>query len=319
MARNDVLRVRRKAMKVLPHEGHRALVLRKHRTEGIHDRDLALHRCRERSAERPHEWLRIDDARVVPHRSALAPPIGLVVTQHDRKWRVEHDETARVVREVVRRPEDDPVAPLFEPLAIEAHEREVFGELRRVHDADGAGAFAALISRLVLRERERHVDEARAELRVGIDRTRMRRQGERVQHHGLRLAGRRVAVELREGQPLVGDEDVGARDAVPQRLGREPHRFLVRREREELVEQVRMIRHHATELVVHGSDVFRGAVERAPELGVDEDRLFAKARRAVDPRIGEHASVDDTARERVVGVARAEAHARCAIDSAVAM
>ena len=43
---------------------------------------------------------------------------------------------------------------------------------------------------------------------------------ELVEHHRLGLAGRRVAVDLGEREALVGDEDVGARDAVPEGLRR---------------------------------------------------------------------------------------------------
>ena len=307
---------------MLPHEGHGPLVLRQHRAERVDHGGPALERGRERDAQRRVEGVGVGNLLVVPDAAALAPPVGLVVAQEHRERPPEEERAAFVPAEVVGRAEDDLPVALFEPAAVEADHREVFGELGGVDEADGARHLRRALLDAARGEGLDHLAEAVAELAVGIDRPRaraLRGHGEGAQNHRLGLAGGRVAVDLGHGDAPIGDEEIGAGDAVPQRRRREPHRLLPGRQAEERVEQRRAQSHQVAELVVDRGHVFGGAVEGALRGGGDHQGLFAEAGLAVGPGVGDDAGRDDAAGEGVVAAGSVVSHhASSAMANAVA-
>src|SRR6185295_13277399 len=114
---------------------------------------------------------------------------------------------------------------------------------------------------------------------------------------------------------------------VPERARGLPHGALERHEAEELLEEPRLVADVQRELLVDRRDLLGDAMERAHGARVEDHRVLAKARRAVDPRVGEHTARGQPARERGValefrGIRRRGGlrggHASLAIESAVA-
>jgi len=306
-------------MDLLPHEGHRSLVLRDDGAERVHHRRAALEHRGQHRLERLLERPRVEELLVVPCALALAPPVGLVVTEHERDDVVEQHEAALVVREVVRRPEDDLPASLLERLLVEPYQREILGQLRGVHDPETTRSAGSETRRP---EDLGDVGEALREPAIRIHGARA--GGQRTEHDGLGLAGGRVAIQLGDLEPVVGDEDVGARDHVPQRLRREPYRLLIGRQSEERIQHLRLVGHHEAQLVVDLGHLLRDAVHGARLGGAHDHGLFAEPWLSEDPRVGDDAARRDAPRECVVGGGRAAArpllrhHSSRATDSAVA-
>jgi hypothetical protein len=255
----------------------------------------------------------VEDRVVVPRARALGPPVGLVVAHDDGDGDVEQrGPPVRGLAEVVGRAEDDRVAGLGEPALVQLDDAQVLGELGRVDDAGRARGVALQPTPGVGID---HGGEAGLQVGVRVGEAGVVRVDEAGELDGLGLAGRGVAVELGDREAVVGQEHVGAGDAVPQRGGRQPQGALDRRQGEEVGEQRFVVGDDAADLVVDRGDLLADAVEVAQELGGQALGLGGEAGGAVVPRVAEDAAGDHGAGEPlVVGVG----HASTAMDSAVA-
>jgi hypothetical protein len=296
-ALDGLLRRRREAVDALPAEGHEALALRGDGPERVHDDGGAGRLGAQEGLQRARQRRGVEDGVVGPDALPLAPPVGLVVAQHEARPLAEELEAVVVVdAEVVGAAEHDAPAALLEDLAVQAHEGEVLGELGRIDDRRHPRR-AVVDETRVHRLPQRR--DARRQRRARVVEVGMVLPPEQAQHDGLGLTGGCVGVQFGHLQALVGDEDVGAGDAMPQPLRGLEHEGLGRQQRQEGRPLLVVVEQELHGLVDHRREVLAGGEQLTGLRRRQHRRRGREAGRAVEPGVIDEPEVDDAAGEGV--------------------